>query len=152
MQNLPNLSISRRKIDGPTLYPYEPSTDEYTYVASAFNLAIPMFTNPWSKEVFANIALLFDSHSMQSQLFQEDKSQAEASVFWFTRELQTRPPRIVLEDNIVNTGCLGYHPRLPWDNDDGNFPFEMQGVHLNTKISIMISRMALMLWLIIPIP
>ncbi|KKZ64474.1 hypothetical protein EMCG_09545 [[Emmonsia] crescens] len=132
-QNLQNLKVGRRKINDPTLHTYEPDSDVYTYVASAFNLAFPMLTNSWSTEVFINIALLFDDNRKESQLFQGNVNKARANVHWFMTTLQQRPPPIILDDNIIDIDCLAYHPRLEWDGEHGNFPFEMQGVHLNTQ-------------------
>ncbi|KAK2799481.1 hypothetical protein FQN50_008453 [Emmonsiellopsis sp. PD_5] len=117
----------------PTLRAYEPGSDVYTYVASAINLAFPVLANPWSRRVLINIALLFDNSKNQSRLFQGNENKAAANVDWFMSTVQRRPPPIVLDDNIVDIDCLAYHPRLPWDGDHGNFPFETQGVHLNTK-------------------
>ncbi|PGH07922.1 hypothetical protein AJ79_06130 [Helicocarpus griseus UAMH5409] len=113
MENVREIKLSHRFVGNPNLSQYDVSSAEYAFVASATNLALLMLEHPRCKEVLATVAMLFDTHKMGSQLFQGNKELTHASVNWFLTERQKKPPLILTDENIVDIGCLAYHPRLP---------------------------------------
>ncbi|KAK2767732.1 hypothetical protein FQN54_003890 [Arachnomyces sp. PD_36] len=131
MDDIKKFTIAHRRVNDPQLRPYEANTAEYTYIASAINLALAMLTKDSSKDMLVNIALIFDNTSLDSNMFQGNKASAEQWVKWFVNQLQHRFPPVIVDESITHLDCLGYHPRLPWDGKLQDFPFHTQGVHIN---------------------
>lgn len=136
---MPNIAfnIGFRVPGNPTLYAYEANSAEFTYVASAASIARAMFAQSQIKQGLTRIALEFDQQILSSKWFQDNVSLAQQWVDYFVRRfLQAEFPRIVVDFNITNADCLGYHPRLPWDGTLEDFPLNKQGVHLNGAVRI----------------
>ncbi|KAI1908504.1 hypothetical protein LOZ12_002862 [Ophidiomyces ophidiicola] len=133
MESVRKFTIAARRANSSILEPYEPDTAEYTYVASAINLALSMLANDRSRDLLVTIALMLDARALDPKIFGEDKASAEQHVDWFLNQLQRRFPPVIIDDTITNLDCLGFHPRIPWDGKLEEFMFHMQGVHLNGR-------------------
>lgn len=134
MDDIRKFTIASKQPNDPQLRPYEANTTEYTYVASAINLALAMLAKDEAKKTLIDIALLFDNMSLDSSTFQGSRAMAQDWVKWFVNQLQHRFPPVIVDESITSLDCLGYHPRLPWDGRLEDFPFHTQGVHLNAPV------------------
>ncbi|EGD85255.1 hypothetical protein H112_08986 [Trichophyton rubrum D6] len=113
---MPNIAfnIGFRVPGNPTLFPYEANSAEFTYVASAASIARAMFAQPQIKQGLTQLALEFDQQTLGSKWFHNNVHLAQQWVDYFVGHfLQAEFPRIVVDFNITNADCLGYHPRLP---------------------------------------
>ena len=134
MAAISRFTIASRRGDGSDLQAYSPNSVEYTYVASAVNIGLAVLEQDRSKAMVAYLALLFDNLELQAATFGGDMEMARQRTDWFIAQLRANPPAIIVDDTLTNLDCLGYHHRGAWDGSDDEFPFRLQGIHLNGPV------------------
>ena len=144
MSGIARFSICVRRPNDPNLHECQPSSVEYTYVASAITIALGILAQEQSKSGLVEIASLFDLYNLNSATFRGNRATAAQWTDWFLGQLRTNFPVVVIDDNLTNRDCLGYHGRYPWDgNLQDFFRIGTQGVHLNGPVSKVTSTLFL---------
>ncbi|KAK2763801.1 hypothetical protein FQN54_009419 [Arachnomyces sp. PD_36] len=132
--------IVKRTAGIGTVPPQEPNTHEYTYVASALDIALSMLSAARVKESMVLLARIFDQNlPAQERTFEGAPDMAITTrVNQFVGIVQGQAPLIVLDGHLAGSTVRAYHPRGEWS---GTFIPRSQSVHINQQVVELVDDM-----------
>ncbi|OJD10725.1 hypothetical protein AJ78_08343 [Emergomyces pasteurianus Ep9510] len=125
--------LAKRTQGSPEVPPQLPNTSEYTYVASALDIALSLLSTDQAKNAMVELVKLFD-HNLSEfpRIFQgATDAVVKSHINAFVEILQQQTPLIVLDGELTDPRIPAYHPRGIWD---GNFDVQLQAICLNQKL------------------
>lgn len=115
---------------------FEPGTIEYTYVASAVNIALSILSMPHARQCLADLAIEFDKTQREAwypRLHGVIENPASL-VDSFLTKVRDNTPMMVVDHTITHIDILAYHPRGQWDQE---FIPRKQAVNLNARVFLL---------------
>src|SRR6266536_2006967 len=115
-----NLVILHRRLNG-TVTEHLPNSPEFTYTASAINLALELMSTQQVRRSMATLAIDVENQRDDTwprwyQSFNGSVAVAERFVDSFLVIVKGLFPMVVIDERITNPNLLGFHPRGSWDN------------------------------------
>ncbi|KAK2814066.1 hypothetical protein FQN50_000470 [Emmonsiellopsis sp. PD_5] len=130
-----------------TLADNAPNTNEYTFVASAANIALAMLESPQGRHWLVELAATIDASRPQSAggpQWSGNRAALEPLITLYLQKLRSRFPPIVINYTLTNLDVLGATPRKPWDGNFQQFdPRAATMIYLNgSRVSDMLDAEA----------
>lgn len=138
MTTLAPYLIAKRRAGDPAVLAQEVDSAEYTFNASAINIAMSMLSATTAKDAMSRLTLKADSSmtGVSKRYNGQMTSQVMFDVDAFLEHLKHSFPMVIIDEQM-HSAVLGYHPRGEWD---GNFDPCTQGILVNGNISWLLSR------------
>lgn len=137
MAGVANFSILARPLDpAAQMQDHAPNTIEYTFVASAINIALSILEHPAGRQHLTNLALAFDSVNNHGRRFHADANLAKQQVDFFLTAIKAKFPIVVIDHQMTNVNLLGTHPRGEWRGSPNEFNPRDQMVMINGGVCI----------------
>lgn len=118
-----------------------PNSPEYTYVASAINIALSLLESEPGRSHLTELALTFDSTPIYpasinagSNRFHGNHDLARSWVGVFLSKIRARFPPVILDHTMANLDMLGDHPRGHWEGSMDKFDPRTQMIYLNGPV------------------
>lgn len=134
-QSVRNFVILRRFANNAVTQ-CELNTNEFTYAASAANLALDFMCTDAVRRTLAHLAIDIENHRQGDwpQWYQPFHNNLERAVVFITRFLQlvrAEFPMVIIDEKIDNPNIFAAHPRGAWN---GQFRPREQAVCINARV------------------
>ncbi|PGH01797.1 hypothetical protein AJ80_08964 [Polytolypa hystricis UAMH7299] len=125
--------IVQRSLGSASVPPQDANTEEYTYVASALDIAFALLSTEKVKATMVYVARFFDQTVTEVPRIFADASDAvvSARINSFIEALRGQMPLIVIDGRLTDQRIPAYHPRGIWS---GNFNPSDQMIVLNKSL------------------
>ncbi|KAK2759378.1 hypothetical protein FQN54_002856 [Arachnomyces sp. PD_36] len=109
------------------------SRHEYTFTASALDLALFLLSTELAQSCMVNLTCVVDKNIAKTQRISPALTPASAQglVGSFVQILRNNPPQIVIDSVIGDRQVLAYHKRVSFE---GAFDTASHSIHLNAKL------------------
>ena len=117
---------------------HAPNSTEYTFIASAINIALSMLETQNGRYWLTDLATQVDRFRKTQHggsRFRGDHSAVRPWIDWFLTKLRARFPAVVINHTMTNIDVLGATSITPWDGDLSQFDPRVTMIHLNGSVS-----------------
>lgn len=136
MDDLRNFTILTRRDASYILEDNPANSEEYTYLASAINIALGMMEHPQARASMAELAASLDvQRGSGRHLFPGGQADAKPLINHFLGKVRGNFPIVVIDYTMTNADCLATHPRGVWHGKLGDFDPRHQMILVNGHVS-----------------
>jgi hypothetical protein len=129
--------------DGPVIMK-PPNSPEYTYVASAINIALSILASEQARGSLMELTTRLDAarpHTLGGPMSYGNPAEVGTILDVFLRKVHAQFPPVVINHTMENIDILGTTLSPPWDGNPEDFEPRRSMIYLNGSVSYILEAL-----------